>query len=195
MKRILSLLIAMVMTLGCVGITAMAEETAPIVVTFTDGYTKEFDSLSQAMRYGYSGGDIEKITVYEDITETITYLEGNIVSGNPDGVTITNTITKEDGYYIYCDSTNFTIGEGVTFNAPTGGLFVYGNDCVINGRVTVATYYQRYRGTKLTINEPGNLTVTGDGTMLRYMDSDPNAGIYINGDNNDETIGLNAAVI
>ncbi len=194
-KKILSLLVAMTMLLSCVGISAMAEETAPIVVTFTDGYTKEFDSLSQAMRYGYSGGDIEKITVYEDITETITYLEGNIVSGNPDGVTITNTITEADGYYIYCDSANFTIGEGVTFNAPTGGLFVYGNDCVINGRVTVATYYQRYSGTKLTINEPGNLTVTGDGTILRYMDSDPNAGIYINGDNNDETVGLNAAVI
>ena len=194
-KKILSLLVAMTMLLSCVGITAMAEETAPIVVTFTDGYTMNFDSLSQAMQAGYSGGDIEKITVNEDITEKITYLEGNIVSGNPDGVTITNTITEADGYYIYCDSTNFTIGEGVTFNAPTGGLFVYGNDCVINGRVTVATYYQRYRGTKLTINEPGNLTVTGDGTMLRYMDSDPNAGIYINGDNNDETIGLNAAVI
>ena len=164
-----------------------------IKVVFTDGYTKGFNSLKDAMRYGYSGGAQESIIVYDDITEAMDYLEGNIVCGKEGGVTITNTIVDE---WIYCDDTNFTIGEGVTYDASgyNSGLFLYGDDCVINGTVITDCYYQRYEGTKLTINAPGSMTVKTETFILRYTSGDGDAGIYINGDNNDETVELNLAV-
>ena len=169
------------------------EERVYITVTFTDGYTKNFKSLASAMRYGYSGGEQEKITVYEDIEESMGYLEGNIVCGKEGGVTIKNTIVDE---WIYCDDTNFTIGEGVTYDVSgaASGLFVYGSNCVINGTVITDCYYQRYGNTKLTINATGSMTVKTEQFILRYTDSDPNAGIYINGDNDDSTVELNLAV-
>ena len=164
-----------------------------ITVTFSDGYTKNFRSLKSAMRYGYSGGEQVSITVYEDITEEMDYLEGNIVCGNPKGVTIKNTIVDE---WIYCDGTNFTIGEGITYDASgnASGLFVYGDNCVINGTVITDCYYQRYADSKLTINAPGSLTVKTETFILRYTDGDANAGIYVNGDNDDSTVELNLAV-
>ena len=167
-------------------------EPMPITVVCNNGHTKDFESLAQAMRYGESCG-IKEIVVHENITESMDILEGNIVTDNPNGVTIKNTIVDE---WIYCDGSNFTIGEGITYDATgkASGLFVYGNNCVINGTVIVDCYYQRYAGTKLTINEPGSLSVTSETCIIRYMDGDANAGIYINGDNNDETIGLKLSV-
>ena len=102
MKRILSLLIAMVMTLGCVGITALAEETAPIVVTFTDGYTMNFDSLSQAMRTGYSGGHQfgENAVVAADATSSISDKNGNIEVASP----VTYVAKIGDKYYTSFES-------------------------------------------------------------------------------------------
>ena len=164
-----------------------------VTVVFSDGFTKNFNSLGKAMRFGYSGGAQEKIIVNEDITEEMGYLEGNIVCGKEGGVTITNTIYDE---WVYCDSTNFTIGEGVTYDVSgnLSGLFVYGDDCVINGTVITDCYYQRYAGSKLTINAPGSMKVNTETFILRYTDSDANAGIYINGDNDDSTVEFNLAV-
>ena len=164
-----------------------------IEVTFTDGYTKRFTSLAKAMRYGYSGGEQEKITVYQDIAEPMDFLEGNIVCGKEGGVTIKNTIYDA---WIYCDYTNFTIGEDVTYDATgyNSGLFLYGDNCVVNGTLLTDCYYQRYGDTKLTINAPGSMSVKTETFILRLTDNDPNAGIYINGDNNDETVELQLAV-
>lgn len=167
-------------------------EKVYVTVEYADGYSKNFNSLAKAMRYGYSGGE-GTIIVKEDITESMDYLEGNIVCGKECGVTITNTIVDE---WIYCDDTNFTIGEGITYTA-TGygsGIFLYGDDCVINGTVIVDAYYQRYADTKLTINAPGSLTVKTETFILRYTDNDGNAGIYVNGDNDDSTVELKLAV-
>ena len=163
-----------------------------VVVTFTDGHTMSFDKLSDAMRVSYSGGAQEKITVYNDITEEMSYLEGNIVCGKKGGVKITNTIFDA---WIYCGE-NFTIGEGVTYDASgnKSGLFVYGKDCVINGTVIMDCYYQRYADTKLTINAPGSMKVNTEMFYLRYTDGDPNAGVYINGDNDDSTVEFQLAV-
>lgn len=130
----------------------------------------------------------DTITVLCDVEETITSLKGNIVSGVEGGITITGKYND----WVYAGA-YFTIGEGVTFKTPA--LFMYSGKGIINGKVIVDAYYQRYAGSKLTINEPGNLTVLGDGTIIRYTDNDANAGIYINGDNNDATVGLKAAVI
>ena len=164
----------------------------PIHVVFSDGHTKGFDSLKSAMNYGYSGGTKDEIIVHENITESMDSLEGNIVTDNPNGVTIKNTIVDE---WIYC-SENFTIGEGVTYDATgyNSGLFMYANNAVINGTVITDCYYQRYANTKLTINEPGSMTVKTETFILRYTDGDAEAGIYIVGDNDDSTIGLNVAV-
>ena len=165
----------------------------PIEVEYSDGYTKGFDSLASAMSFGYSGGTLEKVVVHEDITEKITSLEGNITTDNPNGVTITNTYDEDE--WVYCGYDNFTVGEGVTFNSPTAGLFVYGDNCVIKGTVNTDAYYQCYADSKLTIYEPGSLNVSTETFIVRYMQGDAEAGIYIVGDNNDETIGLNAQVI
>lgn len=165
----------------------------PIEVVFGDGYTRGFDSLASAMSLGYSGSTEKTVIVHKDITESMSSLEGNITTDNPDGVTIKNTIEDE---WIYC-SDNFTIGEGVTYDA-TGygsGLFVYANDAVINGTVLTDCYYQRYANTKLTINEPGSMTVKTETFILRYTEGDADAGIYIVGDNDDSTVGLTASVI
>lgn len=167
-------------------------EKINVTVVFTDGYTKNFTSLASAMRYGYSGGAKEEIIVNEDITESMDQLEGNIVCGKAGGVTITNTL---DDNWVYCDSTNFTIGEGVTYKVVNNsGLFVYGNDCVINGTVVTDAYYQRYAGSKLTINAPGSMKVNTETFILRYTDGDANAGIYINGDSNEATVEFQLAV-
>lgn len=167
-------------------------EKINVTVVFTDGYKKNFTSLAKAMSYGYSGGAKEKIIVNEDITESMGSLEGNIVCGKEGGVTITNTL---DDNWVYCGYTNFTIGEGVTYKVVNNsGLFVYGDDCVINGTVVTDAYYQRYAGSKLTINAPGNMKVNTETFILRYTDGDANAGIYINGDNNDATVEFQLAV-
>ena len=165
----------------------------PVIAVYSDGYTKGFDSLTSAMNYGYSGGSQVKIIVNKDITESMSSLSGNIVTENPNGVTIKNTIVDE---WIYC-SDDFTIGEGVTYDATgyASGLFVYAKNAVINGTVLTDCYYQRYADTKLTINEPGSMTVKTETFILRYTDGDADAGIYIVGDNNDETVGLTASVI
>ena len=165
----------------------------PVEVVFSDGHIKGFDSLSSAMNYGYSGGAREQIIVHKDITESMSSLKGNIVTDNPNGVTIKNTIVDE---WIYCGE-NFTIGKGVTYDATgyNSGLFMYANDAVINGTVITDCYYQRYADTKLTINEPGSMTVKTETFILRYTEGDKDAGVYIVGDNDASTIGLNAAVI
>jgi len=165
----------------------------PIVVVFGDGFTKGFDSLASAMSMGYSGSTEKTIIVKKDITESMDFLEGNIVTDNSNGVTITNTY-NDSGYWVY-NSESFTIGAGVTYKAETAGLFMYAEDSVINGTVVFDGYYQRYADTKLTINEPGSMTVKTETFILRYTDGDAEAGIYINGDNDEATVGLNASVI
>ncbi len=165
----------------------------PIEVVYGDGYTKGFDSLMSAMNFGYSASTEKTIIVHKDITEAMGSLEGNITTDNPNGVIIKNTVVDE---WIYC-SENFTIGEGVTYDATgyASGLFVYAEDAVINGTVLTDCYYQRYADTKLTINEPGSMTVKTESFHLRYTDGDAEAGIYVVGDNDDSTVGLNASVI
>ena len=133
--------------------------------------------------------DAQTVTILKDVTENLTgaYLRGNIVTENDAKVTI--TLTNSD--WVYCPYT-FVLGANVTLKCPA--FFYYAGGTQINGTLIVDAYYQRYAGTKLTINEPGSMTVRGETFILRYTDGDANAGIYINGDNNDETIGLNLAV-
>ena len=133
--------------------------------------------------------DAQTVVVLRDVTENLTgaYLRGNITTEN--GAKVTITLTNSD--WVYCPYT-FVLGENVTMNVPA--LFYYAGGAQINGTLVVGAYYQRYAGTKLTINEPGSMTVTGETCIIRYMDGDANAGIYVVGDNNNETIGLNLAV-
>ena len=191
-KRIMAIILCFAMVFSTMVTVVFAEDA--VVAVYSDGYSKGFDTLTAAMNHGYSGGEQIKIVVNKDITESMTALNGNIVTENPNGVTITNTY-NDDAYWIYCDSDNFTIGKGVTYKAETAGLFLYGTDCVINGTVIVNGYYQRYADTRLTINEPGSMTVKSETFILRYTDNDGEAGVYVVGDNDATTIGLNAAVI
>ena len=144
-------------------------------------------SLSEA--FAAVTDDAQTVVVLCDVTENLTgaYLRGNITTEN--GAKVTITLTNSD--WVYCPYT-FVIGENVTLKVPA--LFYYAGGAQINGTVIADAYYQRYANTKLTINEPGSMTVTTEQFYLRYVDDDANAGIYINGDNNDETIGLNLAV-
>ena len=134
--------------------------------------------------------DAQTVTILKDVTENLTgaYLRGNITTENDAKVTI--TLTNSD--WVYCPYT-FVLGANVTLKCPA--LFYYAGGTQINGTLIVGAYYQMYAGTKLTINEPGSMTVTTEQFYLRYTDGDANAGIYINGDNDDSTIGLNTSVI
>ena len=147
-----------------------------------------FATLSEA--FAAVTDDAQTVTVLKDVTENLVgvYLRGNIVPA--EGKNITVTLTNDD--WVYCPYT-FVVGAGITLNVPA--LFYYAGGTQINGTLIVDAYYQMYAGTKLTINEPGSMTVTTEQFYLRYTDGDANAGIYINGDNDDSTIGLNTSVI
>ena len=149
------------------------------------GETK-YETLSAA--FAAVTEDDQTVVVLRDVTENLTStLRGNITTEN--GAKVTITLTNSD--WLYCPYT-FVVGENVTLNVPY--LFYYAGGAQINGKVVADAYYQRYAGTKLTINEPGNMTVTTEMFYLRYTDADANAGIYINGDNNTSTIGLKLSV-
>ena len=146
-----------------------------------------YETLSEA--FAAVTDDTQTVVVLRDVTENLTgaYLRGNITTEN--GAKVTINLTNSD--WVACPYT-FVIGENVTLKVPA--LFYYAGGSQINGTVIADAYYQRYGGTKLTINEPGSMTVTSETCIIRYMDGDPNAGIYVVGDNNDETIGLNLSV-
>ena len=133
----------------------------------------------------------DTIVVLKDYQGELNTLKGKLVP--EEGKTVTITATNEDWYYLPYD---FEIGSGVTLNMPNGMLFVhYTDSAVINGNVTALGLYIRYAGTKLIVNEPGSLTILSETFYIRDVASDVNAGIYINGDNDDTTIGLKASVI
>ena len=147
-----------------------------------------YETLSAA--FAAVTGDEQTVVILSDVTEKLegAYLRGNITT--KDGTKVTITLTNVD--WVPCPYT-FILGENITLNVPA--LFYYAGGAQINGTVVAGAYYQRNAGTKLTINEPGSMKVTTETFIVRYMDADPNAGIYIIGDNNDETIGLDASVI
>ena len=147
----------------------------------------KYATLSEA--FAAVTDDSMKVVILEDCAETLSgvYLRGNITSDKKVTITLLN-----DSDWTYMPYT-FVLGENITLNVPA--MFYYAGGTVINGTLVVGAYYQRYAGTKLTINEPGSLTVTGEQFIVRYMNGDPDAGIYIVGDNNDETVGLKADVI
>ncbi len=130
--------------------------------------------------------DAQTVVVLQDVTEELTgaYLRGNITTEN--GAEVTIKLTNSD--WVYCPYT-FVLGENITLNVPA--LFYYAGGAQINGTVVAGAYYQSYAGTKLTINEPGSMTVTSETCIIRGTQGDANAGIYINGDNNNKTVGLN----
>ena len=147
----------------------------------------EYATLSEA--FAAVTDDNQTVVICKDVTENLTgaYLRGNITTEN--GAKVTITLTNSD--WVYCPYT-FVLGENITLNVPA--FFYYAGGSQINGTVVAGAYYQQHAGTKLTINEPGSMTVTSETCIIRYMGGDPNAGIYINGDNNDETVGLNLSV-
>ena len=162
------------------GVYAVVEAVAKVGGVYYATLSEAFTNVTS---------DTQDVIILKDVTENLTgaYLRGNITTENGEKVTITLTNTD----WVYCPYT-FVIGENITLNVPK--LFYYAGGSVINGTVVAGVYYQRYAGTKLTINEPGSLTVTSETCIIRYMDGDPNAGIYINGDNDDTTIGLKLVV-
>ena len=147
-----------------------------------------YETLSAA--FAAVTNDEQTVVILSDVTEKLegAYLRGNITT--KDGTKVTITLTNQD--CVPCPYT-FILGENITLNVPA--LFYYAGGAQINGTVVAGAYYQRYANSKLTINEPGSMKVTTETFIVRYMDADPNAGIYIIGDNNDETIGLDASVI
>ena len=130
--------------------------------------------------------DNQTVVLLADVTENLAgaYLRGNITTEN--GAKVTVNLTNTD--WVYCPYT-FVLGENITLNVPY--LFYYAGGAQINGTVVAGAYYQSYAGTKFTINEPGSMTVTSETCIIRGTQGDANAGIYINGDNNNETVGLN----
>ena len=167
---------------GLYEIVPLSNETA--VAQIGDKY---YLTLGAAIN---AAGANDTILVLKDVTEELPTLKGKIVPAN-DSVTITATNTD----WLYLPDA-FEIGEGVTLNIPYHGMFVYYNvQAVIKGHVVTDAVYLAYPGTKLTVCEPGSLTVTGESFIIRGMEGDVDSGLYIVGDNNDATIGLKADVI
>ena len=157
----------------------------PVAVVAKIGETA-YATLSEA--FAAVTNDNQTVVICKDVTENLTAtLRGNITTEN--GAKVTITLTNSD--WVYCPYT-FVLGENVTMNVPA--LFYYAGGAQINGTLVVDAYYQRYANTKLTINEPGSMTVKSETCIIRYMEDDANAGIYVNGDNDPETVGLNLAV-
>ena len=157
----------------------------PVAVVAKIGETA-YATLSEA--FAAVTNDNQTVVICKDVTENLTdTLRGNITTEN--GAKVTITLTNSD--WVYCPYT-FVLGENVTMNVPA--LFYYAGGAQINGTLVVDAYYQRYANTKLTINEPGSMTVKSETCIIRYMEDDANAGIYVNGDNDPETVGLNLAV-
>ena len=135
--------------------------------------------------------DESTIVVLKDFEGNLESLKGTIVPA--EGKTVTVNATNTGWYYLGSD---FTIGEGVTFNMPDAAFFVYYTDeAVIKGKVTVNGLYIRYAGTRLTVMAPGALNVTGETFIIRDVEGDGAAGLYIVGDDNDETVELTAPVV
>ena len=149
---------------------------------------KYFLTLNAAL---VAAKETDTIVVLKDYEGMLNTLRGKLVPA--EGKTVTITATNEGWYYLPYD---FEIGAGVTLNVPNGMLFVhYTDSAVISGDVTASGLYLRYAGTKLIINEPGSLTITGETFIVRDVEGDAQAGIYVVGDNNAETVGLKASVI
>ncbi len=149
-----------------------------IVVTLSDGYTKEFTSLASAISFSYSAGSKVSITVYKDITEEMSALYGNIISGNENGVTITNTYTG----WVYVDEA-LTLGAGVTYSAEA--IFVTDAEAKIYGNIQTENLYVADDST-VSIYAPATVVVDGS-THVRRNDN-INSGIYVYGDNDDTTV-------
>ncbi len=149
------------------------------------GYT----SLSAAMNAANAN---DTIVILCDVTESMTIIKGNLVCGNENGVTITNTLVDDWAYA----TAGFVLGEGITYTTTNnGGICVYGSECVINGTAIIEAYYQIAAGSKLTINAPGSLTVTTETFIIRNLNNDASAGIYVNGDQNSDTKEIEAVAI
>lgn len=140
-----------------------------------------YESLAEASMQAPLGSTIR---VNDNITENLSedaIIDLSIISGNVNGVTITNT--EED--YIYIE--DLTIGTGVTLKS--NGIFYQGGDNYVYGTVEVipadGVYYQGYDA-KVTVKDGGKIAVDGS-TILRYNEN-TDSGIYIYGDGNDSTI-------
>jgi hypothetical protein len=146
----------------------------------------EYSTLSAA--FAAVTDDNQTVVLLKDVKENLTSsFRGNITTENDAKVTIQLTNSS----WVYCPNT-FVLDKNITLNVPM--LFYYAGASVINGTVVADAYYQSEAGTKLTINEPGSLTVKSETFILRYTGGDGKAGIYVIGDNDDDTIGLKLSV-
>ena len=148
------------------------------IVALAEGFTGgvvAYTNLTDAM--GKFNG--RKVNVLRDVSEEITGFYGCTLSTNvEDGITITST--SED----WIDFDDVTIVKGVTVNSAN--IFSGDSTNVIEGVLNVTeTYYHGYDA-KTTVQNGGRISVTGS-TILRYNEQS-DAGLYIYGDGNDETI-------
>ena len=150
-----------------------------------------YETLMDALRSVTN--DKQYVVVYQDVTEYIDYTRGEWLRGNilPAGDEVTITLTNTD--YVYCAYT-FAIYEGVTLKMNK--MFYYAGDAAIYGDLIVQQYYQSYAGTHLHIVAPGSFTVTShEGFTITNTEGDPNAGIYVWGDNDPNTVELSIPVV
>ena len=149
------------------------------IVAIAEGFTGgvvAYTTLTDAM--GNFNG--RKVNVLRDVTESIEKMNGATLTTNVEGgVTITSNYTN----YIYANDLN--IGKGVVVKSEK---FFYETDGVntIEGTLEVSEIFYHGHDAKTTITNGGNVKVSGT-TILRYNET-ADAGIYIYGDNDDNTI-------
>ena len=186
-RGFLAVIMALVMVFAGVAlldansVDAGEEISKAVVVERLDGTTASYDSLAD-MAWHEFDDEVKQITINQDISEDLTdpVFFGKMVSGNSEGVVITNTVND----YMYLDTV--FIGEGI--HLKSNAMFFQGGTNYVEGIVEVVgpngVYYQGYDATVIVQNG-GSIVVDGS-TILRY-NKDPNAGLYIYGDGDEST--------
>ncbi len=121
------------------------------------------------------------VVVVRDVNENITDISNvTLVSGVEGGVSVTSTYNDD---YVYFNNVN--VKNGVTLNIPNVYSSSETSVNTIEGILNVGIYYHS-RDAKTTIKNGGKVATTGM-TIVRYNNK-ADAGIYIYGDGDDNTV-------
>lgn len=141
-----------------------------------------FESLVEAAEYAQqqeNPAEVE-IKVSADISEPLSgkTLYGKIVTDNPAGVTITDSVNDN-----YVNAVSLTIGAGVTLNAKY--FYFYSGEYVVEGTLKSDTTLYISENVDVIVRNGGKIECH---TLMHRLNTEADAGIYIYGDNSNDTV-------
>jgi len=145
------------------------------------------DDVYKTLAEAIADANGKPVEVMCNVEESLDAIENVTLTTNVEGgVTITNTSSVS-----YVNFNNVTLGSGVTLNNPN--TFASGSDTenIIEGTLNVNGYYYNAYDATTIVRDGGKVTTTGM-TINRY-NTDPEAGIYIDGDGDAATVEWSCA--